>query len=237
MERESHLLYRYGPRHFQLTEPMGGYILIIFQVLISGLVIWRRKQDSKEPLGCLAAGFIIMIVFALTTVLYSLGHLIINKGLFADIFAESRGALVAASPAEWLMAGFISLIMILVSATVCSLVGYAVTGHHPKFCKLIWKTLAGILLLPIMALGTLAATFGFAYIICMRFASPMFDDIGWGWMLLLLFFCAMCLLGFSGFVAFLLEMNGEKLKEYDEKDSRRFFRPVDMDNNEKGDTE
>ena len=46
----------------------------------------------------------------------------------------------------------------------------------------------------------------------------------------------MCLLGFSGFVVYLLEMNGEKLKEYDEKDNRRSFRPVDMDNNEKGGT-
>ena len=59
----------------------------------------------------------------------------------------------------------------------------------------------------------------------------MFDNIGWGWMLLILFFCVMCLLGFPGFVVYMLEMNSEKLKEYDEKDSRRSFRPVD---NEKG---
>lgn len=102
---------------------MEGYILIVLQILITGLIIWRRKQDSKEPLGCLAAGFIFMIVFALTTVLFSLGHLIINEGLFANIFAKSRGSLAAASPVEWLMAGFICLIMTLVSATVCSLAG------------------------------------------------------------------------------------------------------------------
>ena len=215
---------------------MEGYILIVLQVLLSGLIIWRRKQDSKEPSGCLAAGVIFMIVFALTTALFSLGHLIINEGLFANIFAESRGSLAAASPMEWLMAGFICLIMMLVSATVCSLAGYAVTGRHPKFCKLIWKTLAIILLFPVMALGILVAAFGFAYIICMRFASPMFDNIGWGWMLLLLFFSVMCLLGFSGFVVYLLEMNSEKLKKYDEKDSRRSFRPVDMNNHEKGGT-
>ena len=208
---------------------MEGYILIVLQILITGLIIWRRKQDSKEPLGCLAAGFIFMIVFALTTALFSLGHLIINEGLFANIFAESRGSLAAASPME-------CLIMMLVSATVCSLAGYAVTGRHPKFCKLIWKTLAIILLFPVMALGILVAAFGFAYIICMRFASPMFDNIGWGWMLLLLFFSVMCLLGFSGFVVYLLEMNSEKLKKYDEKDSRRSFRPVDMNNHEKGGT-
>ena len=35
---------------------MEGYILIVLQVLITGLIIWRRKQDSKEPLGCLAVG-------------------------------------------------------------------------------------------------------------------------------------------------------------------------------------
>lgn len=210
---------------------MGGYILIVLQVLISGLIIWRRKRDSKEPSGCLAAGFIFMIVFAFTTVLYSLGYLIISEGLLAGIFAESRGSLAAASPVEWLMAGFICLIMILVSATVCSLAGYAVTGRHPKFCKMVWKTLVIILMFPIMALGILAAAFGFAYIICMRFATPMFDNIGWGWMLLILFFCVMCLLGFPGFVVYMLEMNSEKLKEYDEKDSRRSFRPVD---NEKG---
>ena len=197
---------------------MEGYILIVLQILITGLIIWRRKQDSKEPSGCLAAGVIFMIVFALTTALFSLGHLIINEGLFANIFAESRGSLAAASLMEWLMAG------------------YAVTGRHPKFCKLIWKTLAIILLFPVMALGILVAAFGFAYIICMRFASPMFDNIGWGWMLLLLFFSVMCLLGFSGFVVYLLEMNSEKLKKYDEKDSRRSFRPVDMNNHEKGGT-
>ena len=50
---------------------MEGYILIVLQILITGLIIWRRKQNSKEPLGCLAAGFIFMIVFALTTVLFS----------------------------------------------------------------------------------------------------------------------------------------------------------------------
>lgn len=118
---------------------MEGYILIVLQILITGLIIWRRKQDSKEPSGCLAAGVIFMIVFALTTALFSLGHLIINEGLFANIFAESRGSLAAASPMEWLMAGFICLIMMLVSATVCSLAGYAVTGRHPKFCKQIGR--------------------------------------------------------------------------------------------------
>ncbi len=59
---------------------------------------------------------------------------------------------------------------------------------------------------------------------------------GWGWMLLLLFFSVMCLLGFSGFVVYLLEMNSEKLKKYDEQDRRRSFRPVDMNNHEKGGT-
>ena len=88
---------------------MEGYILIVLQILIAGLIIWRRKQDSKEPSGCLAAGVIFMIVFALTTALFSLGHLIISEGLFANIFAESRGSLAAASPMEWLMAGFICL--------------------------------------------------------------------------------------------------------------------------------
>lgn len=37
---------------------MEGYILIVLQILITGLIIWRRKQDSKEPSGCLAAGVI-----------------------------------------------------------------------------------------------------------------------------------------------------------------------------------
>ena len=41
---------------------MEGYILIVLQILITGLIIWRRKQDSKEPSGCLAAGVIFMIV-------------------------------------------------------------------------------------------------------------------------------------------------------------------------------
>ena len=236
MEGKSYLLCRFASGHLLLNEAMEGYILIVLQVLITGLIIWRRKQDSKEPLGCLAVGLYGSDYQAAPPEAWIKKHLIINEGLFANIFAESRGSLAAASPMEWLMAGFICLIMMLVSATVCSLAGYAVTGRHPKFCKLIWKTLAIILLFPVMALGILVAAFGFAYIICMRFASPMFDNIGWGWMLLLLFFSVMCLLGFSGFVVYLLEMNSEKLKKYDEKDSRRSFRPVDMNNHEKGGT-
>lgn len=31
-----------------MTEPMEGYILIVLQILITGLIIWRRKQDSKS---------------------------------------------------------------------------------------------------------------------------------------------------------------------------------------------
>lgn len=56
MEGKSYLLCRFASGHLLLNEAMEGYILIVLQVLITGLIIWRRKQDSKEPLGCLAAG-------------------------------------------------------------------------------------------------------------------------------------------------------------------------------------
>ena len=55
MEGKSYLLCRFASGHLLLNEAMEGYILIVLQVLITGLIIWRRKQDSKEPLGCLAA--------------------------------------------------------------------------------------------------------------------------------------------------------------------------------------
>lgn len=56
MEGKSYLLCRFASGHLLLNEAMEGYILIVLQVLITGLIIWRRKQDSKEPLGCLAVG-------------------------------------------------------------------------------------------------------------------------------------------------------------------------------------
>ena len=56
MEGKSYLLCRFASGHLLLNEAMEGYVLIVLQVLITGLIIWRRKQDSKEPLGCLAAG-------------------------------------------------------------------------------------------------------------------------------------------------------------------------------------
>ena len=56
MEGKSYLLCRFASGHLLLNEAMEGYILIVLQVLITGLIIWRRKQDSKEPLGYLAAG-------------------------------------------------------------------------------------------------------------------------------------------------------------------------------------
>lgn len=70
---------------------MEGYILIVLQILITGLIIWRRKQDSKEPSGCLAAGVIFMIVFALTTALFSLGHLIIMKDCLPISLQRAEG--------------------------------------------------------------------------------------------------------------------------------------------------
>ena len=56
MEGKSYLLCCFASGHLLLNEAMEGYILIVLQVLITRLIIWRRKQDSKEPLGCLAAG-------------------------------------------------------------------------------------------------------------------------------------------------------------------------------------
>ena len=203
--------------------------MIIFQVLVSGLIIWRRSRNSKEPFGCLVAGGIVMVVFALTTFLYFLGKSVVCDGLLSDVFADSRGSLAAASPVEWLMAGFLLLMIILLSATVCSMVGFAITGHHPHLCKMVWKTLAGMLLVPIIALAVLGCSFGLAYVVCMRIVSPMFDDIGWGWMIMLILMSLMCMLGFAGFVAFLMDLNKGDLKGYDMEKRERTFRRIDCE--------
>lgn len=142
---------------------MEGYILIVLQVLFSGLIIWRIRQQNHGKAGCFAVFMTIAVVFALTTSLYFLGKSIVFDGLLSDVFADSRGSLAAASPAEWLMAGFLLLMIILIAATVCSMTGFAITGHHPHFCKMVWKTLAGILLLPIIAMALLGISFATAF--------------------------------------------------------------------------
>lgn len=212
---------------------MEGYILIVLQVLLSGLIIWRIRQQNHGKAGCFAVFMTIAVVFALTTSLYFLGKSIVFDGLLSDVFADSRGSLAAASPAEWLMAGFLLLMIILIVATVCSMTGFAITGHHPHFCKMVWKTLAGILLLPIIAMALLGISFATAFVVCMRIASPMFDYIGWGWMIMLVLMGIMCLFGFSGFVTLLMNMNRNDIKQYDIENRERTFRRI-TDNGEKG---
>lgn len=205
---------------------MNYYLIFAVQLLLSGLVIWRMRQRSSQPVGCLVGGFVVLWIVALTSVMLVLVKAIFEEGLFHFIQENSQESLGAIAPGNWVMAGMVCLIVILMAAGTCSLVGFAITGHHPKFCRMVWKTLAGILLLPVVSLGLLAASFGCAYVICMRIASPMFDDMGWGWLLLLAFFSLMSMLGFVGLVACMLELNGNKLKEYDFGDKDRSFRRI-----------
>lgn len=211
---------------------MTYYTLFALQLLLAGLLVWRMRQNSGQPVGCLAGGVVTIVVVVLTSFLFFLGQAIWSEGPIAEVLADSRGSLAAVSPAQWLMVGFLCLMLLLMAAATCSLVGFAFTGHHPEFCKRIWKTLASVLLLPVVALVLLAGTFGFAFIVSMRIASPIFDDIGWGWMLLLIVFSAICLLGFVGFVVVMLDMNANNLKTYDSENGDRSFRRID--NTEKG---
>lgn len=206
---------------------MTYYTLFALQLLLAGLLVWRMRQNSGQPVGCLAGGVVAIVVVVLTSFLFFLGQAVLSEGLIAEVLADSRGSLAAVSPAQWLMVGFLGLILLLMAAGTCSLVGFAFTGHHPEFCKKIWKTLAGVLLLPVVALALLAGAFGFAFIVSMRIASPMFDDIGWGWMLLLVVFSAICLLGFVGFVVVMLDINANNLKTYVFENRDRSFRRID----------
>lgn len=156
-----------------------------------------------------------------------MGRSILFDSLLTDVFTEGNGSLAAASPAEWLMVGFLILITVLLSATVCSLVGYAIKGHLPEFCKTLWLILAKIMLVPIVALALLGFTFTLAYVVCMRFVSNQFDDIGWGWTLLLALMSFLCMLAFSGLATLLMDLNKEDMKEYKSETRGLAFRKIE----------
>lgn len=203
---------------------MNWYLIFAAQLLLAGLVVWRMRQRSEQPVGCLAGGFVVLWIIILTSMMFVLAHAIFQEGLLADVLHDGRGSLAAVSPGDWALSGMVCLMLVLMAAGTCSLAGFAITGHHPKFCRTVWKTLTGVLLLPVVSLGLLAASFGCAFVVCMRIASPMFDDVGWGWLLLLIFFSGMSMLGFVGLVVCMLELNGDKLKEYNPGNKDRSYR-------------
>lgn len=206
---------------------MMYYIIFALQLLFAGAIIWRMRQRSGQPAGCLAGGYIILVVVVLTSLMLGLGYFITNE-MFDMILEDSQGSLSTAPLENWIMGGGLCILMLLMVAGTCSAVGFAFTGSHPKFCKTIWKALASIIFLPLVVLFIASISFGCAFVICMRLISPEFDDMGWGWLILLLIFCVVTLLASAGMISFILELNGNKLKEYNPEDKDRIYRRKEM---------
>lgn len=206
---------------------MKYYIIFALQLLLASLIVWRMRQHNGQPAGCLAIGYIILIIVVVTGIMMGAGYFAANE--IVDIIRGSQSAITAA---DWAITGGLCILTLVIVAGICSAVGFAFTGHHPDFCKEIWKTLASIIFLPLVVFILAGISFGCAFIISMRIASPMFDDMGWGWLILPLIFGVATLFASAGMIAFLLEQSSKKLKEYDQDNKNRSYQLLSKEHTE-----
>lgn len=204
---------------------MSGYLLFSFQLLLTVLIIWQRKRQTRQSVGFLTASRIFMIVFVLTSFLFSLGQFALKEQTWALLFPKGFTSWTYLSPADLFLIGFLLLILLLLSAALCSLTGYAITGTHPPLCRKIWRILISGILFPLLILLLLGVSLYFAYIITMRFVSCQFDDMEWWWTIPLGIFCLMCALGFAGIVIRDLQLDCT-FKEYNPNQTGRTFKRI-----------
>lgn len=203
---------------------MNGYILIALQLLLSALIIWRMRQNLGSNVGCMPGGLIVMVVVALITLLYFL-----IQALFGDsgTLLDEEGLPPTATPSGWATLAIFGLFMAGLAATTCSLIGFAITGHHPKFCKMVWKTLAGVLFLPTLSLGFLSLALVCAFSVCMGLMTLLSAHTDWGTIILMAFFSFMCMIGFLGLLILMLDINDGRIEEYTVDSDERSFRRID----------
>lgn len=203
---------------------MNGYILIALQMLLSALIIWRVRQNSGNNIGCMPGGLIVIVVVALTTLLYFL-----IQALFGDsgTLLDEEGLPPTATPSGWAMLAIFGLFMVGLAGATCSLIGFAITGHHPKFCKMVWKTLAGVLFLPALSLGLLSLALTCAFTACMGLMTLLSANTDWGTIILTAIFSLMSMIGFLGLLILMLDINDGKIEEYTVDSDERSFRRID----------
>lgn len=116
----------------QTMTGSGLYILIAVQLLFSMLILLRIRQYRKKPTGCLPSVLVILSTAGFTSVLYYSWQIVCDEN---SRWTDLGGMLAAGSWQEWVAWAFFGLFVVLLTAAGCSLSGFALTGHHPKFCK------------------------------------------------------------------------------------------------------
>ena len=129
----------------QTITGSGLYILIAVQLLFSMLILLRIRQYRKKPTGCLPSVLVILSTAVFTSVLYYIWQIVCDEN---SRWTDLGGMLAAGSWQEWVAWAFFGLFVVLFTAAGCSLFGFALTGHHPKFCKEIWRSLIGMMPIP-----------------------------------------------------------------------------------------
>lgn len=119
------------------------------------------------------------------------------------------------------------------TAVGCSLFGFALTGHHPKFCKEMWRSLIGMMLIPFLTLALLAASTLCISLSGMTLFTWLFSEAEFSDVAMLVLSAALFTFGYMGLLAFLFKFNGSKLDAYILEDIERSYRRIE-ETNEKG---
>lgn len=196
---------------------MNLSIILILPLLLSGTILWRMRQ-KKDQVGCLLGGYITLLCYVFIIFVISMGQMAIQ--ILSDFIGDSAfRSLWTVSLGDWLLAGGMLLLILLLGAVASSLIGFVITGHHPKICKAIWRMLVSAVLLPLAMLAVMGCSLGCAYVICMRIASSMYDDMAWGWTIALFIISGVTLMAFVAWVNYVLSDHQSKLAVYAEDDS------------------
>lgn len=111
--------------------------------------------------------------------------------------------------------------------------GFALTGHHPKFCKEMWRSLIGMILIPFLTLALLAASTLCISLSGMTLFTWLFSEAAFSDVAMLVLSAALFTFGYMGLLAFLFKFNGSKLDAYILEDIERSYRRIE-ETNEKG---
>lgn len=106
-------------------------------------------------------------------------------------------------------------------------------GHHPKFCKEMWRSLIGMMLIPFLTLALLAASTLCISLSGMTLFTWLFSEAAFSDVAMLVLSAALFTFGYMGLLAFLFKFNGSKLDAYILEDIERSYRRIE-ETNEKG---
>lgn len=214
----------------QTMTGSGLYILIAVQLLFSMLILLRIRQYRKKPTGCLPSVLVILSTAGFISVLYYLWQIVCDEN---NRWTDLGGMLAAGSWQEWVAWAFFGLFVVLFTAAGCSLFGFALTGHHPKFCKEMWRSLIGMMLIPFLTLALLVASTLCISLSGMTLFTWLFSEAAFSDVAMLVLSAALFTFGYMGLLAFLFKFNGSKLDAYILEDIERSYRRIE-ETNEKG---